>query len=111
MVYVDIKEGDGTGTTEDAYVVAASIDVRARRLCTIHLKNTHVANGLKYKVLGYTNKDGVIYNTEVDEAAVAGGTTVQIVITKKLATVELSVKSSVGATPATYAHEYLATVM
>jgi hypothetical protein len=111
MVYVDIKEGDGDGTTTDDYVVALSIDVRARRLCTIHLLNSHAANGLKYKVLGYATKGGVIPSTEVSEATVAGTAAVQIVTTKKLATIELSVKSAVGATPATYDYEYIATVM
>jgi hypothetical protein len=110
-MYIDIKEDSGSGTTVDDYTTAVSIDVRARRLVTIHLRNTHATRVLTYQVLGYAKKGGTISTVETTGADLAGETTIQLVYTKKLATLVLQVKSKVGSTPATYAYEYLATVM
>ena len=110
-MYVDIKEGTVDGETTDDYVSVLTIDVRARRLCTIHLKNTHASATLTYQVLGYAMKDGTISSIEVSPADITSGNSVQIVITKKLATVVLQVKSKVSSTPADWVVEYIATVV
>lgn len=110
-MYVDIKEGSESGSTTDAYVTALSIDVRARRLATIHLKNTHVSAGLTYRVLGYAKKGGTISTVETAAADLVAAASIQLVYTKKLATLELQVISKVALTPATYLAEYIATVV
>jgi hypothetical protein len=107
------KEAEGSEVTEDDYS-DIDFDVRTKKAITIRLKNTHAANGLKYRVDSYVNIDGILSKEEVAEATVAAAATVEIILPKvaefpkKLAVVRLQVKSAIAATPATYVWESIA---
>ena len=94
-----------TGATVNAYADALNWLCLGFTKKTIHLKNTHGANALKYKLLTYAYKDGNEYE-EVAETVLAAGDTAQFVLNNVYAQVKVQVKSSVGGSPATFNLDY-----
>lgn len=94
-----------TGATVNAYAAALDWGCLGFTKKTIHLKNTHGANALKYKLLTYVYKDGNEYE-EVSETVLAAGDIAQFVLNNVYAQVKLQVKSSVGGNHATFAVDF-----
>ena len=72
---------------------------------SIFLKNTDVANALKYKVLTLAYHNGIEYE-EVAETALPVGDTAHINLGYPYACVKVQVKSSLAGTPAEYEIDY-----
>ena len=104
-------EANGDGTTADAYAAAVTIDMRAHNQLKLLLSNTDAANSLDYKVTCYAKHGGALSVDEVTEAAVVAGAVAEVTLTEKWAQVVVQVKSTVVDTPATYAYEYIQSVM
>ena len=104
-------EANGSGTTADAYAAAATIDMRAHNQLKLLLANTDAANSLDYKVVCYAKHGGALSVDEVTETAAAAGAVAEVTLTEKWAQVVVQVKSTVAGTPATYAYEYIQSVM
>jgi len=104
-------EANGDGTTADAYAAAATIDMRAHNQLKLLLANTDAANSLDYKVVCYAKHGGALSVDEVTETAAAAGAVAEVTLTEKWAQVVVQVKSTVVDTPATYAYEYIQSVM
>jgi hypothetical protein len=104
-------EANGNGTTADAYAAAATIDMRAYNQLKLLLKNTDAANGLTCQVTCYAKYGGVISVDVSGETALAPGAVGEVMISEKWAQVVVKVKSTVVDTPATYAYEYIQSVM
>lgn len=94
-----------TGESVNAYADALDWSCLGFASKTIHLKNTHGANALKYKVLTYAHAGGLPYE-EVAETELAHGDIVQIILEYAYAAVKVQVKSSVPDSHATYELEY-----
>ena len=94
-----------SGSTINDYVDALDWQCLGTPSKTIHLKNTHGANALKYKVFTYAHKDGNPYE-EVSETVLAAGDTAQVLLSYGYAQVKVQVKSSVGGAHATYVLDY-----
>lgn len=95
-----------TGTSVNAYADALDWKCYGYPDKNIHLKNTHGANALDYKVLTYVFID----NNEIEEVVeteLAHGDTAQIVLEHAYAQVKVQVKSSVGDSHATYELDYV----
>ena len=92
---------DESGETINAYVDALNWACLGFTRKTIHLKNTHVANALKYKLLTFSCKSGNEYE-EVSETVLAAGDTAQFILNYVYAQVKVQVKSSVGGSPAAF---------
>jgi len=90
-----------SGSTLNAYADALDWGCLGFTKKVIHLKNTDVANALKYKLLTYAYKDGNEYE-EVSETALASGDTAQFILINAYAQVKLQVKSSVASSHATF---------
>ena len=104
-------EANGSGTTADAYAAAATIDMRAHNQLKLLLANTDATNSLDYKVTCYAKHGGALSVDEVTEMAVVAGDVAEVTLTEKWAQVVIQVKSTVASTPATYAYEYIQSVM
>ena len=104
-------EANGDGTTADAYAAAATIDMRAHNQLKLLLANTDATNSLDYKVTCYAKHGGALSVDEVTETAAAAGVVAELTLTEKWAQVVIQVKSTVASTPATYAYEYIQSVM
>jgi len=104
-------EANGSGTTADAYAAAATIDMRAHNQLKLLLANTDATNSLDYKVTCYAKHGGALSVDEVTETAAAAGAVAEVTLTEKWAQVVVQVKSTVAGTPATYAYEYIQSVM
>ena len=94
-----------SGATVNAYADALNWPCLGLTKKTIHLKNTHVANALKYKLLTYVYEDGNEYE-EVAETVLAAGDTAQFVLHYAYAQVKIQVKSSVGDSHATFVVDF-----
>lgn len=90
-----------TGTTTDAYVNLIEWACPGYSKKTIIIKNTDAANSLTYKVLVYAHDGSTIYYEEVSDTALAFGNVALIDLQKAYARIEVAVKSTVLATPAT----------
>jgi hypothetical protein len=108
MTDVSPLELNGLGTTIDTDV-DITFDTRSRKFLTIHLENTG-ANGLTYHVDSYAIKAGALPFEEVAAANVAAAGVVQIVVTKKTASVVVHIKSQGAGNPTTYAYEAIQAV-
>ena len=104
-------EANGDGTTADAYAAAATIDMRAHNQLKLLLANTDATNSLDYKVVCYAKHGGALSVDEVTETAAAAGAVAEVTLTEKWAQVVIQVKSTVESTPATYAYEYIQSVV
>jgi len=104
-------EDGGDGTTTNDYTDAVTIDMRAHNQLKLLLKNTDAANGLTCKVTCYAKYGGVISVDVSGETALAPGAVGEVMISEKWAQVVVKVKSTVVDTPATYAYEYIQSVM
>ena len=94
-----------TGVTANAYAYGLKWICLGVASKTIFLKNTDVANALKYKVLTLAYHNGIEYE-EVAETALAVGDIAQINLGYPYACVKVMVKSSVADTPAEYEIDY-----
>jgi hypothetical protein len=94
-----------TGTTIDAYAVALTLTSLGFANKLIVMKNTHATNGLTIKLDGYANRDGTAYSILGNTPLIALDI-YQIEVTKSYDKIILSVKSTVGSTPATYTLDY-----
>ena len=72
-------EGSASGTTTNAYVVAATIEMTGYGNCLILIKNGSGASTMFYKVDSYANTDGTLTNPEV--AATSIGTSATAIVT------------------------------
>lgn len=90
-------EGNASGTTTSAYVVAKTIDMTGYRNCLILIKNTEVTNTMYYKVDSYANTAGSLSNAEVSETSIAAGATTAVTLDGKTrAKYVISVKDNSG---------------
>ena len=94
-----------TGATVNAYANALNWPCIGFTKKVIHLKNTDVANALKYKLLTYAYNGGNEYE-EVAETVLVAGDTAQFVLNYVYAQVIVQVKSSVGGSHATFVLNY-----
>ncbi len=93
------------GTTADAYAYGLKWICLGMASKTIFLKNTDIANALKYKVLTLAYHNGIEYE-EVAETSLAVGDIAQINMGYPYACVKVMVKSSLAGTPADYEIDY-----
>lgn len=94
-----------TGITANAYACGLKWICLGIASKTIFIKNTAVANAMKYKVLTFAYPGGIEYE-EVAETALAVGDIAQINLGSAYACVKVMVKSSVADTPAEYEIDY-----
>ena len=90
-----------TGETVNAYTDALNWSCLGFSTKMLYLKNTDLANALKYKVVSYAFKDGNVHE-EVVETILAAGAFARLSVTAALAQVKIQVKSSVGDAHATF---------
>ena len=90
------------GVTTDNYIVALSIISLGYAHKIVLITNTHVTAGITFKVDGYINRDSTSSYPIMGDTDLIALDNYQIEITKPYDKIELSVKSAVGSTPATY---------
>lgn len=90
-------EGSASGTTTNAYVVAATIDATGYHNCMILIGNSSGAETMHYKVDSYANTAGTLTNPEKTETSIATSATAQLVLDSKTrAKYVVSVKDNSG---------------
>ena len=99
-------EGSASGTTTNAYVVAATIDATGFHNCMILIGNSSATATMHYKVDSYANTAGTLTNPEKTETSIASSATAQLVLDSKTrAKYVISVKDHSG--PCAYVIEYI----
>jgi len=90
-----------TGTTIADYASALVWPCVGLGKKQIQLKNTHVTNGLKYKVLTYLDPDGMSSEFVAETTLAASGVDT-FVLERAYAKIVVQVKTAVGTSHATY---------
>jgi hypothetical protein len=85
--------------TTDNYEDSQILDTRLLKDKVFHIKNTHAANALKYKILACIDPN--LWTEIVVEAPLAAGVEAKTISTEAWAYYKFQVKSSVAVTPAT----------
>ena len=104
-------EDGGDGTTTNDYADAVTIDMRSHKVLKLLIQNTDVTNSLDYKVVCYAKHGGAISMVAVEETSLAADAIGEVDIVDKWATVVLQVKSTTADTPATFAYEYIQSII
>ena len=100
------KQGSTTGTVADTYASVLNIPkFQYYGKIVIHIRNTGVANALKYKVLAYANNGGDLYEEVPAETSLGTETTNTIKIANT-AYGNLDIQMVKDTTASTYAIEY-----
>jgi len=90
-------EGSASGTTTNAYVVAATIEMTGYGNCLILIGNSSGAETMHYKVDSYANSAGTLTNAEKAETSIGASATASLVLDSKTrAKYVVSVKDNSG---------------
>ena len=91
-----------SGTTTGTYAEALGWECVGLGKKHIWLKNTHVSNGLKYKVLLYLSDVGLLEKEFCAETTLAAGATDEFILERAYSKVVVQVKTASGSDHATY---------
>ena len=85
--------------------------MRSHKVLKLLIQNTDATNSLDYKVVCYAKHGGAISVVAVEETSLDADAIGEVDIGDRWATVVLQVKSTTADTPATFAYEYIQSII